>query len=434
MDVEGVVVRLLPGGALIELLPGATGLLPINRIARAYVHNISDYLQEEDRVVVRICRIDAQAGRADLSLIDVAESEPSEPVASIYPDGPPWLGPLEPDILDIDDRRTSESADEIETRVESEAAAELEATAVTQLVEATSPDAPQPDSANKQPESTEPALEDELSEALGAGRALRQDIADVVAGAERDLDRVRDETRAVLAELRAAVDEAQVKVMNLGRDETAAVVAAAQEEIATLRSQVDELRDRATADQRERSRLIASRRDEQARRRSETQRRERAQAAERQARARANRLQDQLDLIDRGNPVQRFQRELFFAWSEQYTTDDDRRRYPFVEPILGPAFLESVQSLAGVSRERILQVCAHVAAGRAHDINSLEHHPLRSSQASDSAQVTRPDGAIAWRVSLQVKSSSARRLHYWQRPDGRIELSKVGVHDDVSIA
>jgi hypothetical protein len=36
-------------------------------------------------------------------------------------------------------------------------------------------------------------------------------------------------------------------------------------------------------------------------------------------------------------------------------------------------------------------------------------------------------------VSLQVKTPSARRLHYWQMRDGRIELSKIGVHDDLTI-
>jgi hypothetical protein len=36
-------------------------------------------------------------------------------------------------------------------------------------------------------------------------------------------------------------------------------------------------------------------------------------------------------------------------------------------------------------------------------------------------------------VSLRVKRHSARRLHNWQHRDGRIELSKIGVHDDLSI-
>lgn len=59
--------------------------------------------------------------------------------------------------------------------------------------------------------------------------------------------------------------------------------------------------------------------------------------------------------------------------------------------------------------------------------------PLRINEAGDSPQRVSDDGARADRVSLQVNTPSARRLHFWRLPDGHIELSKVGVHDDLSI-
>ena len=44
--------------------------------------------------------------------------------------------------------------------------------------------------------------------------------------------------------------------------------------------------------------------------------------------------------------------------------------------------------------------------------------------------MVRNGGETCWRVSLQVKTPSARRLHYWVCADGSIELSSVRLHDD----
>ena len=46
-------------------------------------------------------------------------------------------------------------------------------------------------------------------------------------------------------------------------------------------------------------------------------------------------------------------------------------------------------------------------------------------------------GAQAWRCALQIKTSSARRLHWWGAPGGPggdevIELAHVGTHDDLT--
>ena len=46
---------------------------------------------------------------------------------------------------------------------------------------------------------------------------------------------------------------------------------------------------------------------------------------------------------------------------------------------------------------------------------------------------TRADGAVAWRASLQVKTASARRIHYWALPNQRIELARIALHDDYDI-
>jgi hypothetical protein len=167
---------------------------------------------------------------------------------------------------------------------------------------------------------------------------------------------------------------------------------------------------------------------------------ERAKQAERSAerlrkdladeRARGDRLEE--ELVAKGfDPEQRFLRQIRLKW--QRLTRADRDRYPLQDPILGPEFLDSVEKLQGVSRERVVEVCAHVACGRAPDVPSLDLHPLRSSEGGGTPQRERADGAKAWRCNLQTGTASARRLHFWQLPGGRVELAKVVVHDDFSI-
>ncbi len=57
---------------------------------------------------------------------------------------------------------------------------------------------------------------------------------------------------------------------------------------------------------------------------------------------------------------------------------------------------------------------------------------MRVSDRAGSDFRTRQDGATCWRVSLQVKTPGARRLHFWQPPGGAPpELSSVRHHDDM---
>jgi len=103
-------------------------------------------------------------------------------------------------------------------------------------------------------------------------------------------------------------------------------------------------------------------------------------------------------------------------------------------PASAPTSSPRFERTEGITRERVLEVCAHVVCNRAHEIASLELHQMRTNDKGGSpTRVREVDGAIAWRVSLQVKSNSARRLHFWVLPTGRIELSKIGVHDDITI-
>jgi hypothetical protein len=110
----------------------------------------------------------------------------------------------------------------------------------------------------------------------------------------------------------------------------------------------------------------------------------------------------------------------------------DREDFPLGRMAVGPGFLESARTLEGIDRVRILEVCAHVAAGRAWHIPGLRVHPLRSGPGG-APQRRRPGGAQAWRCALQVGSPAARRLHWWAVPGpggGTVEFDSVGTHDD----
>ena len=67
-----------------------------------------------------------------------------------------------------------------------------------------------------------------------------------------------------------------------------------------------------------------------------------------------------------------------------------------------------------------------------YDLDSRKPHPLREGRGSAEREVVRAaDGARCMRVALQLKTPSARRLHYWKVGEA-IELSRVVKHDDMT--
>lgn len=80
--VEGVVKKITKFGAFVELPGGLTGLVHISEIAPTYVRDVQDYLQENDRVKVKVINIDEQ-GRIGLSIKKASVSQ-VEPTASSF--------------------------------------------------------------------------------------------------------------------------------------------------------------------------------------------------------------------------------------------------------------------------------------------------------------------------------------------------------------
>jgi hypothetical protein len=115
--------------------------------------------------------------------------------------------------------------------------------------------------------------------------------------------------------------------------------------------------------------------------------------------------------------------------------ESDRFRYPLARMRVGRAFLESLRALEGLDPAKVVEVCAQVASGRAHEIHGRAVHELSEGAAARSV-LRAADDAKAWRCALQVGSPSARRLHWWVVPGAggvTIEFASVAVHDDLSI-
>jgi hypothetical protein len=94
------------------------------------------------------------------------------------------------------------------------------------------------------------------------------------------------------------------------------------------------------------------------------------------------------------------------------------------------AFPRLLSRLEGIKEEKVADVVFEVVTGLAPQIPGREVHHLRIGAGGDNPVRVREDGAMAWRASLQVKTPSARRLHYWILPNGDIELARVATHDD----
>jgi hypothetical protein len=117
-----------------------------------------------------------------------------------------------------------------------------------------------------------------------------------------------------------------------------------------------------------------------------------------------------------------------FRWEVATTyltnvAESERPQYPLADFALGRSFLGRLDTSSRIPRHKILQVVVDVLCGRAADLPSRDVRPWVMQGSGE--QRERPDGGRAWQASLQVHSG-ARRLHYWQLPDGSIELDSVG--------
>lgn len=130
------------------------------------------------------------------------------------------------------------------------------------------------------------------------------------------------------------------------------------------------------------------------------------------------------------DPLRQLRFEVELAWARRITADEKPER-PLAPWTVGPNFFASWDEVHGVARAKVVDVIVEVLTGLAFDIAGRELHQLRVGPGGDDPPRIREDGATCWRVSLQVRTPSARRLHYWQLNDGSIELASIRLHDDL---
>ncbi|MFT3969103.1 MAG: hypothetical protein QM695_02205 [Micropruina sp.] len=121
--------------------------------------------------------------------------------------------------------------------------------------------------------------------------------------------------------------------------------------------------------------------------------------------------------------------EIRLAWARM-TQPSEKAELPLKEWTYGEQFFHTLHAVQGVARSKIVRVIVHILTGLDTELASRELHQLRSGGGGDDAPVVRAGGESCWRVSLQTKTPAARRLHYWMRADGSIELSSIRLHDD----
>lgn len=126
------------------------------------------------------------------------------------------------------------------------------------------------------------------------------------------------------------------------------------------------------------------------------------------------------------DPERQFRWEVESAWVERIPASD-KERLPLREYQIGRGFLESLTSVGGIERAKVVDVVVEIATGLVEQVAGRQLHQLRKPNGVPAA---RSDGSTCWRAAIQVGSPSARRIHFWRMRD-RIELSRVGLHDDV---
>ena len=82
MVYNGTVQRIESFGAIVEILPGKTGLLHISEISHERINKIEDVLSNGQLVGVKVTRIDAARGRISLSMKDIEQPDQDEAVVA----------------------------------------------------------------------------------------------------------------------------------------------------------------------------------------------------------------------------------------------------------------------------------------------------------------------------------------------------------------
>ncbi|MBC7276376.1 hypothetical protein [Nocardioides sp.] len=333
-----------------------------------------------------LARVVATGPKWRLSLREVGEHDTAREALALYAGGPPWLDPNAPPPA---------PAEHVET--EPAPAATVPEAEPVETVPETAPASP------PKPATPSPAM---MPRRRGEPvRAVRPSSASDPAPAQEP----------------APAKKAAVQSMSLQVTAIKAEKARLEAELTELRDQVSGLRNERVQfakDLARAARQVETRDAELARMRSQLRRaKQRSAPPEVTPPVFADR--------ERG-----FRHLVEASWARRIPVGEQPTR-PLPGFAIGERFLDSVDTLEGIAVDKIADVVMEVLTGLAEQSTGRELHQLRTSVGGNSAPQSRDDGAICYRVSMQIHTPSARRLHFWKCPDGTIELSRVVVHDDM---
>jgi hypothetical protein len=378
-------------------------------------------LSEGDVVAARVIHL--PSGALHLCLSDVDDDETVLPPLSAVRNGPPWLQENRPLLpLVEEDEQADEPVAELSpvgrTSVVGRASAvELVETTPAELAEVAAlanlvqsrPPRPSPGPgrvhAVGRPTPTTGAIpfrvgptpapcapaphsalqSTQLSLAEAKARITRLETQLVEAGAtDSDLAKLREQARSAQLQLRDALVE-----------------------LATLRHTVAELRD----DQRAQKRMLR-----------ESRRTAPAPVAASEYETRRALWEDQDGWV---------RHEILLAWVDR-VPESDREEWRLPHSyVLGDRFADSLTGLDDGQLAKAFKASVDVLTGRVKTLQGRHLHALRQGAGPADPHLLRWDGARCMRVSIEQNTPAARRMHFWQLPDGGIELGRIVTHDDM---
>ncbi|MER7556905.1 hypothetical protein ABTZ46_08185 [Nocardioides sp. NPDC126508] len=390
-DVVPAEVRsVLAGSADLRLHPDVTVELFRSDVTGDPDDDLSALLTPGEVVLARVI---ATGPKWRLSLREVREHDTAREALSLYAGGPPWLDPDAPPPAVVDHVETVPEPQGIEAPTEAPAEAAVEPV----------PDAP------ARPAIPTPAM---MPRRRGEPvRALRP--APSPAPAAEPMPSPEKET--------APAKKAAVQSMSLQVTAIKAEKAHLEAELAELRDQVSGLRN---------ERVQFAKDLARAARQVETRDAELARMRSQLRRAKQRTAPPEVALPVFADRERGFRHLVEAAWARRIPVGEQPTR-PLPDFAIGERFLDSVDALEGIAVDKIADVVMEVLTGLAEQSTGRELHQLRTSAGGNAAPQSRSDGAVCYRVSMQIHTPSARRLHFWKCADGTVELSRVVVHDDM---
>ena len=123
--------------------------------------------------------------------------------------------------------------------------------------------------------------------------------------------------------------------------------------------------------------------------------------------------------------------EILLAWVDR-VPESDRAEWPLPHSyVLGDRFAESLTGLDDGQLAQAFKASVDVLTGRVKTLKGRHLHALRQGAGPADPHLLRWDGARCMRVSIEQNTPAARRMHFWQLPDGGIELGRIVTHDDM---